>query len=64
MNAERDMREKASEKREKALRSEIASLNRKVEVETLNGIRPVLNGPLAYGKITAFELWRGILMCL
>ena len=35
------MREKASEKREKALRSEIASLNRKVEVETLNGIRPV-----------------------
>ena len=45
-----------------AQRSEIATLNKKVE--TLNGIRPVLNGPLANDMITAFELWREILMYL
>ena len=33
-------------------------------IETLNGIRPVLNGPLAYHKLTAFELWREICMWL
>ena len=43
-----------------AQRSEIATLSRKIE--TLIGIRPVLNGPLAYDKITAFELWRDTLM--
>ena len=46
----------------KMLRSEIATLKRKVE--TLKGIRPVLNGPLAYDKITAFELWREVFMYL